>query len=109
MPRSRFRPLLPALALGVTLVLGVAFAAVAQTGVAQIEADGMPLRLVYPTAARARPMASGPFTLSVAPAAPPLPGSRRVVLMSHGTGGNPLAEHALAALLAAAGSKSSTH
>ena len=40
MPRSRFRPLLPALALGVTLVLGFASAAaVAQTGVAQIEAD----------------------------------------------------------------------
>jgi hypothetical protein len=33
---------------------------------------------------------------------------RRVVLMSHGTGGNPLAEHALAACLAAAGFKSST-
>lgn len=65
MPRSRFRPLLAALALGVTLVLGSA--AVAQTGVAEIEADGMPLRLVYPTAARVRPMASGPFTLSVAP------------------------------------------
>jgi len=94
MPRSRFRPLLPALALGVTLVLGFASAAaVAQTGVAQIEVDGMPLRLVYPTATRVRPMASGPFTLSVAPAAPPLPGTRRVVLMSHGTGGNPLAEH----------------
>jgi hypothetical protein len=75
-------------------VLGVASAAaVAQTGVAQIDADGMPLRLVYPTAAPARPMASGPFTLSVAPAAPPLPGSWRVVLMSHGTGGNPLAKH----------------
>ena len=71
MPRSRFCPRLPALALGVTLVLGFASAAaVAQTGVAQIEADGMPLRLVYPTAARARPMASGPFNLSVAPAAP---------------------------------------
>ncbi|MCA3371089.1 MAG: hypothetical protein INF89_16460 [Roseomonas sp.] len=104
MPRSRFRPRFPALALGVTLVLGFASAAaVAQTGVAQIEADGMPLRLVYPTAAAARPMASGPFNLSVAPAAPPLPGTRRVVLMSHGTGGNPLAEHALAARLAAAG------
>jgi hypothetical protein len=94
MPRSRFRPLLPALALGATLVLSVASAAaVAQTGVAQIEADGMPLRLVYPSAARARPMASGPFNLSVAPAAPLLPGSWRVVLISHGTGGNPLAEH----------------
>jgi len=107
MPRSRFCPRLPALALGVALVLSVASAAaVAQTGVAQIEADGMPLCLVYPSAARARPMASGPFTLSVAPAAPPLPGSRRVVLMSHGTGGNPLAEHALAARLAARALKS---
>jgi predicted dienelactone hydrolase len=103
MPRSRFCPRLPALALGVTLVLGFASAAVAQTGVAQIEADGMPLRLVYPTALPARPIASGPFNLSVAPAAPPLPGPRRVVLISHGTGGNPLAEHALAARLAAAG------
>ena len=44
-------------------------------------------------------MASGPFNLSVAPAAPPLPGSRRVVLMSHGTGGNPLAEHTAQGLL----------
>jgi len=109
MPRSRFCPRFPALALGVTLVVGFASAAVAQIGVAQIEADGMPLRLVYPTAAHARPMTSGPFNLSVAPAAPPLPGPRRVVLMSHGTGGNPLAEHALAARLAAAGLKISTH
>ncbi len=44
MSQSRFRLLLPALALGITLVLGFASAAVAQTGVAQIEADGMPLR-----------------------------------------------------------------
>jgi hypothetical protein len=69
----------------------------------------MPLRLVYPTATPAQPMASGPFNLSVAPAAPPLPRPQRVVLMSHSTGGNPLAEHALAACLAAAGFKISTH
>jgi predicted dienelactone hydrolase len=74
-----------------------------QTGFARIEAAGLPVTLVYPTAERATPRGFGPFTITVAPGAEPLPGVRRLVVMSHGTASNALAEHDLAARLAAAG------
>ncbi len=77
--------------------------AVAQTGFARIEAGGLPVTLVYPTEQRAAPRTFGPFTLTIAPDAAPLPGIRRLVVLSHGTAANALVEHDLAARLAAAG------
>jgi predicted dienelactone hydrolase len=94
------RPRLVALAL-----LALPWAAAAQVGLTQWKAAALarPVTLVYPTAATARPTAYGPFTLEVAVDAPPKPGRHRLVVLSHGTAGSPLPDHALAARLARAG------
>lgn len=75
----------------------------AQVGLVQLKAGDLPVTVVYPTAEAARPVAYGPFSLNVAPDAPPRPGRHRLVLMSHGTGGASTSDHALAATLARAG------
>lgn len=75
----------------------------AQVGLARLQAGALPVTLVYPTAAAARPQAYGPFTLQVAEDAAPLPGPHRLVVLSHGTGGSWVTDHELAATLARAG------
>ena len=99
------RSLLPVLALvlGLGLSLVLVANAQAQVGMALLQVGDLPVTLVYPTAQRAVPQAFGPFELTVARDAAPLPGTRRLVVLSHGTGGSPLADHALAATLARAG------
>ena len=72
-------------------------------GMAQIQVGGMPVTLVYPTLQPARSVTNGPFVLQVAPDATPQPGLRRLVVMSHGTGGSAQSDHTLAATLARAG------
>lgn len=72
-------------------------------GMAQLQAGELGITLVYPTDEPARTVTRGPFVLQVALDAPPRPGLRRLVVMSHGTAGSPLADHALAATLARAG------
>ena len=83
--------------------LALCAAAQAQVGLATLVVGDMPVTLVYPTAQMAQPVAFGPFELTVAPDAAPLPGVRRLVLLSHGTGGSTTADHDLAATLARAG------
>ena len=78
-------------------------AAQAQVGLATLSVGDLPVTLVYPTAQAAQPVAFGPFELTVARDAAPLPGVRRLVVMSHGTGGSTSADHDLAATLARAG------
>jgi predicted dienelactone hydrolase len=78
-------------------------AAQAQVGMAQLQAGELPVTLVYPTAEPARRLTLGPFELGVAPDAVPRPGRHRLIVMSHGTGGSPITDHALAATLARAG------
>lgn len=76
----------------------------AQIGLAQFDAGGLPVTLTYPTAAVAGPQRFGPVTLTVAPDAAPAPGApRRLIVMSHGTGGSASVDHDLAATLARAG------
>ena len=77
----------------------------AQVGLMQWETPALPrpVTLVYPTEAPGRPTAFGPFTLDVAVNAAPKPGRHRLVVVSHGTAGSPLPDHALAAQLAQAG------
>lgn len=75
----------------------------AQVGLSALTLDDLPVTLVYPTAEPAQPTAFGPFQLNVARDAAPAPGVHRLVVMSHGTGGNALADHDLAARLARAG------
>lgn len=79
-------------------------AASAQIGLAQFDAGGLPVTLTYPTAAAASPQNFGPVTLTVAPGAALAPGARRrLIVMSHGTGGSASVDHDLAATLAHAG------
>ncbi len=75
----------------------------AQVGMASVTFGELPVTLVYPTAAPARPVPMGPFTFDVAMNAAPQPGRHPVVAISHGTGGSEAADHAWAASLARAG------
>lgn len=78
----------------------------AQVGMRQIQSGDMPVTLVYPTEAVARTVVRGPFTLEAAWNAPPTPaapGSRKLVVLSHGTAGSPEPDFQLAATLARAG------
>jgi predicted dienelactone hydrolase len=70
----------------------------------------MPITLVYPTSAAAQTVTYGAFTVQIASNAAPLPadstaasGKRALIVLSHGTAGSALPEHALAAALARAG------
>ena len=75
----------------------------AQVGLARLQAGTLPVTLVYPTAATAQAQAFGPVSLDVALDAAPLPGPHRLVVLSHGTGGSWVSDHAMAATLARAG------
>jgi predicted dienelactone hydrolase len=75
----------------------------AQVGMTDTELAGLPVTLVYPTAAANKHLVRGGFPLEVALDAAPLPGVHRLVVMSHGTGGSALSDHDMAATLARAG------
>lgn len=76
----------------------------AQVGFSQWTSPSAPtITLTYPTEAASTPTAMGPFTLNVAVNARPAPGKRPLVVLSHGTGGNPLPDHDLATTLVRAG------
>lgn len=85
------------------LSLLTALSAQAQVGLTTLTVQGRPLTLVYPTEVTARPVDFGPFRREVAPDAPITAGRHHLVLVSHGAGGAPAADHALAAALARAG------
>lgn len=79
-------------------------------GMRQIQSGNMPITLVYPTAAAAQDVTYGAFTVQIASNAAPLPaastaatGKRALIVLSHGTAGSALPDHALAATLARAG------
>lgn len=75
----------------------------AQVGMTEWRAGHLPATLVYPTATVSRPYSFGPFTIDVALQAPQTACRHRLIVMSHGTGGSPAPDHALAATLARAG------
>lgn len=85
------------------MALGSSGHAAAQVGLTEWRAGALPVTLVYPTAAMARPFSQGPFTIQVALNAPPRETRQRLVVISHGAGGSAIADHALAASLARAG------
>ena len=91
-----------ALSLALAAVVGTT-AAHAQVGMDRLQVDDIAVTLVYPTPTKATPQPFGPFTLDVALHAPLAPGQHHLIVMSHGTGGSALADHALAADLALAG------
>ena len=96
------------------ILFGMAAAAVltpaaAQVGMTRILVGELSVTLVYPTALAVTPRQIGPFPIAVALDSPPAPridggaGRRSLIVLSHGTGGSPLADHQLAATLARAG------
>lgn len=85
-------------------LLGVcAGTASAQVGMQQMQVGAMTVTLIYPTATVASNQTLGPFSIDVALGASALDKRQRLIVMSHGSGGSPLADHALAAAFAQAG------
>ncbi len=89
---------------GLTLGLACALAQAA-TGLAElpgIAGDG-PVTVFYPTSVASATVKRGPFTLQVAENAAPARGNGRLVILSHGSGGNPWVHSDLASALVEAG------
>jgi predicted dienelactone hydrolase len=90
-----------------TCLLAIA-AACAQAGVGLAQIPGMKqdgtVTVFYPTAAEESPQKCGPFSLMLAPDnAQPVRGNGRLVVISHGSGGNPWVHSNLARTLVQAG------
>jgi predicted dienelactone hydrolase len=91
--------------LAAALLCTASLAARAQVGLATLpglQGDG-PVTVFYPTEQAGQPVQRGPFTLSVAEQAPPRRGNGRLVVLSHGSGGNAWVHADLARALVAAG------
>jgi predicted dienelactone hydrolase len=67
------------------------------------QGEATPATIWYPTAAVAKPVAAGPFMTRVVMDAEPSPGRHPLVLLSHGSGGDPLSYETLAEALVQAG------
>ena len=67
------------------------------------EIQATTVALYYPTQAPARAITMGPFTVTVAPDAPPESKLKGLIVLSHGTGGSELGHSRLAESLARAG------
>ena len=88
------------------LATSASHAQINAVGMRQIQSNGMPITLVYPSAAAAQAVTQGAFTVQVASNAQPLAaasGKRALIVLSHGTAGSALPDHTLAATLARAG------
>lgn len=64
------------------------------------DAPATAVALYYPTEAPARAITMGPFTVHVAPGAPPVAAFKGLIVVSHGTGGTELGHASLAEALA---------
>jgi len=88
------------------IVLAVC-AARAQAGMGMTALPGLqddaPVTVFYPTAEADRPVPRGPFTIAMAPEAPPARGNGRLVAISHGSGGAAWVHSDLARALVQAG------
>jgi predicted dienelactone hydrolase len=94
LPRPNLSPLLCLAFSAFTLLLSAA--SHAGVGMTEVDAEGIRFTLLYPTASETRQLQRGPYRIQVAVDAPASTGRHPVMVMSHGTGGNPLADHALA-------------
>lgn len=64
--------------------------------------DG-PVTVFYPSSAADHPVLRGPFSMPLAPQGMPIQGNGRLVIISHGSGGNPWVHSDLARALVSAG------
>src|SRR5258706_11391950 len=85
--------------------LALPAAAQASVGVSEIAAkDGSgPVTIFYSSSSEAQPLKRGPFTLDFASQGAPVPGNRRLVVVSPGTGGSPWVHSDLARALVESG------
>ncbi len=98
-----FQSLLPALLTGLGLLLaGLAQAATGLTELPGLTGDG-PVTVFYPSSAQEQALKRGPFTLSLAWQGAPVRGNGRLLVISHGSGGNPWVHADLARTLVEAG------
>jgi predicted dienelactone hydrolase len=84
------------------LLASLANAAVGVTEITGLDGDG-PVTVFYPSNAESQPLRRGPFTLQLAANAVPAAGNRRLVVISHGSGGSPWVHADLARVLVDAG------
>lgn len=84
------------------LVCGWAQAGMAVTKLPASGTDG-PVTVYYPSSATEQPVTHVPFTLSLAENGPPVRGNGRLVMISHGSGGNAWVHADLARVLVEAG------
>ena len=96
------RRLLTTVATLLALAIGAAHADV---GLLELPAQGEdgPIEVFYPTAQHAAPVQRGPFELQLAEGAAPRRGNGRLVVISHGSGGNAWVHSDFAKRLAEAG------
>lgn len=98
-------------ALGVLIALGARVGAVEtaladepyRAGYLKMTAAGnppVPVSVWFPTTAAAASFEAGPYTIAAVPNAPVAPGTHRLVVISHGSGGSDLGHHDLAEYLA---------
>ena len=90
----------------ITCLLALA-AVCAQAGVGLAELPGLkgdgPVTVYYPSAGADRPLQRGPFALNLDSQGQPVRGNGRLVVISHGSGGNPWVHSNLARALVEAG------
>src|SRR6478609_2646630 len=84
------------------LAAACAQAAVGLTTLPAVKEDG-PVTVYYPAAGQDVAVQRGPFTLQLAPNAEPVRGNGRLIVISHGSGGNPWVHSDLARSLVQAG------
>ncbi len=95
---------------GIVGLLAAAAPSWAQVGLRQLTVPGgalepapTPVALYYPTTAAAQPLVMGPFTVTGAPQAEPLPQVKGLIVLSHGTAGTERGHTSLAQALAHSG------
>src|SRR5512140_3829365 len=85
-----------------TLTAVCAQAGVGVTELPGVKGDG-PVTVFYPSTAADQPVTRGPFTMQLAPQSEAVRGNGRLVVISHGSGGNPWVHSNLARALVADG------
>ncbi len=90
------------LGLALAFCFSLASAGTGLTTIPGLEGDG-PVTVFYPSSAASQPLKRGPFAMQLVETGPPVRGNGRLVILSHGSGGNPWVHSNLAIALVEAG------